>query len=156
MRCESRQVFEAIPVTDLPLPHNPYQCKYHDRFKVVTRDYRWAEGAREFVASLTIDEVKGCQYHQANWAAIADESVRVVEVVGPLRPAVYYIHEARRSSLGGGDPSRGGDLRWLLSLFETPVIIDGGGYTDGQQRGCALRFSGAKRAVVVTRYETLR
>lgn len=99
-RCASRPAFEAIPVTDLPLPHNPYKCQYHDRFKTMTRDYSRAEGAREFIGSLTRDEVEACRYHDANWAAIAQESVRIVEAVGSLRPAEYYIHAARRSSLG--------------------------------------------------------
>ena len=50
----------------------------------------------------------------------------------------------------GQGESLGSDLRWLVSLFEQPVIVTGGGYTDGQHRGCALRLSGAPRAVVVT------
>jgi hypothetical protein len=152
---ERRRVFEAIPVTDLPLPHNPYQCEYHDRFNTLTGHYSLAEGARQFIASLTRDEVKACWYHKENWAAIADESARIVEVVGPLQPAGYYIQEARQSNLGSGDLSWGGDLRWLLSLFESPIIISGGAYTDGQHRGCALRFSGAELAAVVTRYENV-
>jgi hypothetical protein len=48
-----------------------------------------------------------------------------------------------------------GDLRWLLSLFDNPINIEGGSYANGQHRGCALRFSGAERAAVVTGSEVL-
>jgi hypothetical protein len=44
---------------------------------------------------------------------------------------------------------------WLESLFRDPVFIGGGSYTNGQHRGCALRFSGAERAAVVVGYEFL-
>lgn len=154
-RYENRPIFEAIPVTDLMPPFNPYKCAYYARFNAMVRSYSRNEDAQQFIASLTSDEVKACRYHKANWEAIANESVRVVEAVGPLQPKGYYEREASRSGLGGGDLSWDGDLRWLLSLFEEPIIIAGGGYTDGQHRGCALRFSGAPRAVVVTHYENV-
>jgi hypothetical protein len=150
-----RQVFEAVPVTELPYPFNPYQCKHYDRFRAIeneaTAPSRWDhdrdEVSREFISSLATDDVNACWYHKANWAAIADESIRVVEVVGKLKPDGYYKEEARKSALGKED------LKWLVSLFEHPVIISGGGYTDGQHRGCALRFSGASQAAVVTSHE---
>ena len=44
---------------------------------------------------------------------------------------------------------------WLCSLFDDPVFIGGGSYTNGQHRGCALRFSGAERAAINTRDESL-
>lgn len=139
-----RQVFEAIPVTDLPSPYNPFRCMYRDRF-----DSSQQAAGQAFLESLTADEVRACWYHMADWAAIADESVRIVDKVGRLKPEGQYLREARQSNLSDGDQSWDSDLRWLISLFEQPIIIAGGGYTDGQHRACALRFSGAPRAVVV-------
>jgi len=155
-RYETRRVFEAVPVSDLPPPHNPYQCANRARFEDIRRrriihDRRdQQEVGRQFTDSLTADEVATCRYHRADWETIANESVRVVEAVGRLKTRNDYLSEARRGALGGQEEKLGSDLRWLVSLFEKPVIISGGVYTDGQHRGCALRFSGAPRAAVVT------
>jgi hypothetical protein len=144
-----RQLFEAIHMTDLPPPHNPFSCEHRNRFNSIEKERGWADAhevGRRFIASLTVDDINACRWHQANWAAVANESARIVEIVGRLKPPGDYIEEARHSNLHGED------LRWLASLFETPIIIGGGWYTDGQHRGCALRFSGAPRAAVVTGY----
>jgi hypothetical protein len=108
------------------------------------------EIGRQFIASLTAEEVKACYYHHADWATIADESVRVIEAVGRLEREYDYLTEARRGVLSDQEEIFGSDLKWLVSLFEQPIIITGGSYTGGQHRGCALRFSGASRAAVVT------
>jgi hypothetical protein len=60
-----------------------------------------------------------------------------------------YVTAARQVRL------RRKDRSWLWSLFADPVIIGGGSYTNGQHRGCALRFSGAERAAVVTGTESI-
>ena len=156
-----RQVFEAVRVTDLPPPHNPFRCMHRDRFEGMRREasssgrHGEQEVGREFIASLAPDDVRACWFHQADWAAIAHESVRIVETVGRLKPERDYLKEAWRSNTSGQDQGWGSDFRWLLSLFEQPIIIAGGGYTDGQHRGCALRFSGAPRAAVVTGYKDI-
>jgi len=69
--------------------------------------------------------------------------VRIVEVLGVCEHD-EYLEAATQSRLGENDRS------WLESLFFDPVDIEGGSYTNGQHRGCALRFSGAARAAVVT------
>ena len=151
-----RYIFQAVLVTDLPPPHNPYRCGNRVRFENLRRakrpsDHRGEqEVGRQFITSLTMDEVSACYYHRADWATIANESARVVESVGRLKPKYDYLAEARRGFLSGQEERTGSDLKWLVSLFESPVIIAGGSYTDGQHRGCALRFSGAPRAAVVT------
>jgi hypothetical protein len=149
---ERREFFEAVPVTDLPPPHNPYRCAHSGRFNAMATEPGWMglpEVGQRFLDSLTSDDIAACWWHQAaDWAAIANESVRVVETVGSLKPKSYYLEEARRSDLPGEDP------RWLKSLFEDPIIIAGGGYTEGQHRACALRFSSGSRSVAaVTGYE---
>lgn len=58
-----------------------------------------------------------------------------------------YLQEVERSGL------RKRDRRWLDSLFRDPVSIGDGSFTNGQHRGCALRFSGARKAAVVTDHE---
>lgn len=150
---ERRDVFEAVPVTDLPPPHNPFRCAHRSRFNTMADEARWmdlSEVGRRFINSITVDDVSSCWWHQAaNWTAIANESIRVVETVGELEPRADYRSEARRSGLSDED------LGWLKSLFDEPIIIAGGGYTDGQHRACALRFSGASRAAVITGYENV-
>lgn len=149
-----RDVFEAVPVADLPPPHNPSSCRYASRFRRIERGLR-ASGVRDplvagqqFLDSLTPEERSACEHHQANWRAIADESVRILETLGPQEPG-SYIAAARASTLC--EPEDG----FLMSLFYDPVFIGGGSYTNGQHRGCALRFSGAERATVVTGTESL-
>jgi hypothetical protein len=147
-----RRIFTAIDVNDLPPPHNPSSCHYISRFSAIQT--RLAEegvegeleAGRRFLSTLSPEEWAQCPYHEADWAAIADESVSIIERLGPCEPHDYFV-EASRSSLGEED--RG----WLLSLFRDPVDVAGGSYTNGQHRGCALRFSGAQRAAVVTDIE---
>lgn len=94
--------------------------------------------------------IAACWWHQtADWAIVANESVRVLETVGRLMPEGNYRREARQAGLS--DRNR----PWLISLFEQPIIVTGGGYTDGQHRSCALRLSGAPRVAVVTGYDML-
>ena len=143
-----RPVFEAVLVARLAPPFNPYKCVHRERFKAVFGGgpYR-IEKAREFVASLTSEDISKCWYHQADWAAIADESIRILQTAGTMQPVGRYAAAARESGLTGDD------RRWLISLFDDPIVADEAGYTNGQHRGCALRFSGASRAAVVTRYD---
>jgi hypothetical protein len=144
-----RPVFSAVEVGELPPPHNPGSCAHSARFKDLEERVR-AEGVNDelaagrlFLGTLTPDDRARCRYHEADWAAIADESVRIVEELG-ARDQDDYLEAAERSAL------RDDDRGWLESLFFDPVDIAGGSYTNGQHRGCALRFSGAAKATVVT------
>lgn len=152
-----RPVFEAVPVAELPPPHGPFKCRYRDRFKLIEERTQvgaesWHDAdlaaGRAFLGTLTADDLRKCRYHDGNWKAIAEESVRIIDSLGP-RDRNEYAAEAKRSTL----PDR--DRRWLVTLFSEPIFIGGGAYTNGQHRGCALRFSGADRAAVVTGDESL-
>lgn len=137
----------------LPPPHNPWKCGLAAHFRAPRHGIGERPNAdvateRGFLATLSSEDRAGCPYHAADWAAIADESVRIVEQLGPRDPADYCDAPAA-SALGEADRVR------LDSLFAEPIDIDTGGYVDGQRRGCALRFSGAKRAAVVVGYERL-
>ncbi len=145
-----RKIFVPLPVTELPPPHNPSKCAHAERFNRLaaavwsdesTGEDRDREIGRQFLASLTANDLASCRYHNAKWRAIADESVRILEQLGHC-DTERYIEAARRSSL------RDLDRQLLVSLFKDPVKVDGGGYTGGQHRGCALRFSGAQRAAI--------
>ena len=107
------------------------------------------EAGRHFWGTLSPETCALCRYHKADWAAIAEESVRVIEQLGPRDDDHDYVAAAQGSHL----PRR--DKEWLRSLFADPVVIAGGGYTNGQHRGCALHFSGAERAAVVTDLEPM-
>ncbi|MGA3058428.1 MAG: hypothetical protein ABSE70_10410 [Candidatus Limnocylindrales bacterium] len=152
-----RPVFEAVAVADLPPPHGPFKCQHRDRFDQLRRQTQvgaesWHEAdlaaGRRFLATLTPADLQACRYHRADWKAIADESVRIIESLG-RRDREEYDAEAKRSTLPGED------RRWLVTLFAEPIFIGGGAYINGQHRGCALRFSGADRAAVVTGDESL-
>jgi hypothetical protein len=82
-----RPVFEAFPVHQLPPPHNPGNCAHHERFEGILASMpkdgdhrlRILDAGRVFLESLTPDDLARCRYHDADWRAIAEESVRIVE-----------------------------------------------------------------------------
>lgn len=149
-----RPMFSAIDVRELPLPHNPSSCHWVPRFRAIEKrlagcfaDDELAAG-REFLTTLSPEDRSLCEFHAADWAAIADESVRIIDELGSRSPD-NYVAAVDDSPLA--EP----ELGWLDSLFRDPIDVKGGSYTNGQHRGCALRFSGAERAAVVTGYESL-
>jgi hypothetical protein len=150
----SRPIFEAVEVGSLPPPHNPSNCENYTRFADISQMLAHAGVAdelaagREFLATLTAQECAKCTYHQADWRAIADESTRIVGSLGRCN-IDDYEREVESSALKEREKG------WLASLFGDPVVIEGESYTNGQHRGCALRFSGARRAAVVIGYETI-
>lgn len=150
-----RDVFEPVPVGELPFPHGLYQCNLFRHFQQVsgfdetgrTHAEAIALGKR-FTLQLAEDARKSCRYHKADWRSIADASVEIITRIGPAGADLY-----QDASLTRGLPPTEG--RWLASLFDNPIVISGGGYTNGQHRGCALRFSGAAAAAVVVRTDSL-
>jgi hypothetical protein len=152
-----RLLFAAVPVGDIPGPHDPYKCRHAARFKAIRdelqdpdagRDVLEELAGRRFLDSLSWWDRVRCSYHWARWRAIADESVRILKAVGPADTDVY-AEAAERSRL------RGRNRRLLQSLFDDPVVVVGGGFTNGQHRGCALRFSGATHTALVVGDERL-
>jgi hypothetical protein len=152
------EIFEAVPVARLPPPHNPARCLHHERFERLEREGSGVRAASHeaalqvgeiFLATLAPNDIRACPYHKAGWRAIADESLRIIEAFGPSDTERYFA-EALKA------PFNDRDKGWLTSLFDDPIFIGGGSYRDGQHRGCALRFSGADRAAVVTGDEFLR
>ena len=143
-----RPHFEAMPVLDLPGPHEPFKCKHKHRFKAMKALPGESEDAlgRRFLDTLTKDDIEACAYHASDWRAIAHESVRILEKLGDQNEDAYIATAGRWRR-------RTRDGRWLVSLFSQPDVVTKGAYSDGQHRGCALRFSGAARAAVATRYE---
>lgn len=149
-------VYEAIAVNDLPPPHNPFKCALFERFKTMKAqsgetddDAQAAAIGRRFLASLTAEDRATCDFHAVDWRAVADESVRILEG-SPSAGEDELITLARSTQL----PDR--ERRLLVSLFAEPVLVHEDSFGDGQHRGCALRFSGASRAVVVRRFATVR
>jgi len=150
---ERRQdTFTALPVEELPPPHSPSRCDHASRFRQIasrlvsegrpTRDISLAAG-REFLASLSPADLQSCARHRANWKAIGDISAAIIDSHGQQDRAVY-LDAARRSLLASED------RELLMTLFVNPIVASSGACTDGQHRACALRFSGAARAAVVT------
>lgn len=146
-----RRVFKPVDVTSLPPPHNPSSCAYADRFQRIvaalprTRQTSLShslKAGRTFLESLEASDVESCAYHHGNWKAIADESVNIIKALGTQDTVDPYLGEAKKRLSGR-------DRTWLESLFYNPIVVTGGTYTNGQHRGCALRFSGADRAAIV-------
>jgi len=154
----SRDVFEGLPVEDFPPPHDLFKCPLFERWITSTPSSKAPESddansenenGRRFWEAMTAESVKTCPRHRADWRAIADTSVQILDLVGDRADAEDYIAAANDSHLGPKDK------RWLASLFADPIIVIGGGYTNGQHRACALRFSGAHRAAAVVDTESL-
>ncbi len=152
-----RPRFEVFPVTELPPPHNPSRCDYASTFRNLEAESSCAPPGlhdatlavgQHFIEALARLDRSQCWYHRANWKTIADESVRILRRIGHENPDRYRA-EVRKSKL----PQR--DRRWLDSLFADPIFVNGGTYTNGQHRGCALRFSGATHAAIHTNDESL-
>ena len=157
MEQRRRPLFDAFAVSELPPPHNPFSCHHSQRFRRIAEQTQvgadsWREAdlvaGRAFLGTFTPDDLRACRFHEGQWRAIADESVRIIDLLGRRDPEDYAA-AARRS------PLRKTDRRWLVSLFADPIVIGRSSYTNGQHRGCALRFSGADRAAVVCGYESL-
>ena len=150
-------IFKAVPTRDIPVPHCPSRCRYFNRFQEIEARLRdelvdheecERQAGKEFLDSLSPSDRRHCGFHHARWNQIADESVRIIEELGPAESEIY-LEEASHSKLQEVD--RG----WLDSLFVDPIDIAGGSFTNGQHRGCALRFSGAERVALVVGDELL-
>ena len=149
-------IFEAVEVTDLPPFHNAFKCHHSARFRTMSeeakrcgslRDVRdEQEIGRKFLGTLSAADLASCGYHQADWGSVASESVRIIRESSRQDERIYK-NAARNSGLVSNDRS------WLISLFEHPIRIEGGSYSDGQHRVCALRFSGATHVAAVVRAE---
>jgi len=151
-----RPLFEAFPVDQLPVPHNPAGCAHIDRFRRIRAsvapelDRSEADQlvGRRFLESLSDADRARCWRHDADWSSIANASVEILNRLGRCDPEEYAD---AAESMGLEDQ----DERWLVSLFADPIFIGGGGYTNGQHRACALRFSGAARAAIAIDDEVL-
>lgn len=147
-----RRVFEPIDVANLPPPHNPAGCFWRHRFDEIVDRYKEEGGddrlepGRRFLATLTPADRAKCPYHRGNWKAIANASARIINEVGVADSDEYLAATDKKWM-------RRRDRRWLRSLFFDAIDISANAYTNGQHRGCALRFSGAAQAAVVTRDE---
>ena len=147
VRESSREVFEAVFVTSLPPPHQPYQCMYYARFRKLlgksdSHEAHLAAGA-QFLTTLTSADLKGCSYHQDGWTSIADASAQIIDRLAGMDDP-DYVSAAEGWHLPAKDHS------WLVSLFRDPILLRGDrtSYTNGQHRGCALRFSGQKERLL--------
>ena len=150
-------VFEATRVSDLPFPHNPGACQHAARFHTAyaqlpeSEDWmkRSLEAGRSFYSTLTREDRAACRYHQADWRPIAEESIRILNQCGKSADIETYLAAISQSSLDEREN------RWLESLFCDPIFVSDGTYTNGQHRGCAVRFSGAELIAVHVRDESL-
>lgn len=150
-------VFETIAVEELPPPHLPFKCALADRFETMKAQSGAANDdqadaaalGQRFLASLTPEDRATCAFHAADWRSIADESVRILE----RSPSA---NENKLVGLASSCLLPQPERRWLVSLFDQPLLVHEGSFGDGQHRGCALRFSGASRAVAVRRFATVQ
>jgi hypothetical protein len=151
-----RPVFRAFPVAAFP-PPAPFRCAHAARYERILRSITHGadqdvdarrEAGRRFLASLTPADLAVCPYHAGDWESVADESVRIIEALGP-QDLDAYVCAASDTDL----PPQ--ERQWLVSLFSDPIEASEGGYVDGQHRACALRFSGAPHAAAVTGWEMM-
>ena len=155
VRASFRDVFGAIPVSELPPPHGPYQCQHADRFEKMLGQSeahtKALAAGRRFIDSLTPDDLRACRYHRPNWKRIAEASAQIVDGLPGAERDQYNA-----GAEGWRMPAT--DRRWLVSLFADPIVLSEkrDHYVNGQHRGCGLRFSGAERAAVVVDTVTIK
>lgn len=141
-------------VSELPPPHNPSSCQHFERFQRIRNGLDRLEGdeieldlkaGEIFIKTLGPEDRLQCHYHEADWKSIADASVQILDELGP--DATNEEYEAAASALELDSVEQ----CWLVSLFRDPIAVkEMQEYNNGQHRACALRFSGADRAVVKT------
>jgi hypothetical protein len=139
--------FEIVAVADLPLAHLPSSCAHFGRFmelEIAHSDEPESVVRALWHQSLTPEDYAACEYHQADWLAIADASIAVLESVADSKRdlVVACADQALPSD----------DLYWLMSLFADPIMWrrGGDGVENGQHRVCALRAAGAASVAVDT------
>ena len=101
-------MFTAMKVRDLPPPHNPYKCFWFERFEAFACRLReetaghWFDlnlaAGEQFLETLTAQDRLRCPYDDADWAAIADQSVRTLKKLGCDQDVESYTSAARRSA----------------------------------------------------------
>jgi hypothetical protein len=138
--------FKVIPVATLPLPRNLFRCMHADRFMSLleAHEHDPQAAASEFFAVTSHGEMAECKYHDANWKVVCDLAVEIIEFLGST-PSDDDLEAA----VDGADLP--GPEAWALHslLGADGLSVSQTGYGNGQHRGCAVRFSGATRVVVV-------
>jgi hypothetical protein len=146
----SAECYAIVPVAEVPPPHHPFRCAHAQRFERFVeasggRDRKgWvAREIRErFYAQLAPEDFAACPYHDGDWLAIAQESVRIIRQLGGVPDPDALLAALKTARLSDNDRS------WLWSMFRhEPIRWSGDQYIGGQHRGCALRMSGADEVV---------
>ena len=100
-----RPIFEAVPVSDLALPHNPSRCEHSDRFRRIADQTQLASGpclatdlevGRTLLGTITSGGLRACRRQEGRWRATAEGSIRNIELLG-RSDAENYVAAARRS-----------------------------------------------------------
>jgi len=141
----------VVAVADLPWAHNPFKCAHVERFETIEGLYvreRWpppAAGAQWFL-TLTEEDFKACDRHDADWLAIAAVSV---EIYRGLEAEATMDTVRQRVTARFGDTS---DAFHCVTLFRDPITWRPGQTRvgDGQHRTCALKAAGAPFCIAET------
>lgn len=110
--------FAVIPVADFPFANDPGSCAHHERFR--TLEHRYGDepegivGARWY-RTLTREDFDTCEYHDADWRAIAAASVAVFEVAAPGASGRDLACAC------GGHGLAEAEMWWLYWLFADPI-----------------------------------
>jgi len=141
--------FAVLPVSDLPWAHNPFQCRFRERFDALESAYppgapdAGVVGAHWF-RTLQADDFRACHHRRADWNAVAATAVAVwreTRCDGSIEDALRLIADRLES---------GDDAAACTSLFTHPIVWAPGHptLTNGQHRACALRAARADFCVV--------
>jgi hypothetical protein len=122
---------------------NEFATPRHRRRGGIWRDPDVSRVGDRFRGSLSQKISNGVGTTMAR--TIADLSVTVLDEVGLGALSESYLD---RLATIPGLPAA--DRGWLATLFADRIILSEQEYTNGQHRACALHFSGAEMAVVVT------
>ncbi len=136
--------FIVVEPRDLPLPHNPVNCRFYDpalwnsTLPLSVVRARWSQAAKS-----RWDE---CSYHSSDWKTVADAACWVLRTQLQRDPGAW---DATASTLAEHYPGRtlvADELDAVGNLLSwDPISWTPGAdsVTDGQHRACALRAAGA-------------
>src|SRR6266699_126560 len=130
----SAECYVIAPVAEVPPLHHPLRCAHAESFERFVeseggRDQhgRVARDVREkFYGQLTEQDFAACPYHDGNWLAITQESVRIVRELGEILDPVALDAALKTAHLSGRDRF----CLWSMFRHE-PVMWSGNQFIGG-------------------------
>lgn len=142
---------EEVLVDDLPWLYKPFRCGHYSRVEWLLDaeepgDAQAASYCGEMLGRLRSEEVAECPFHTVDWRLVAGLAVSLHRV--GLNPGSDPFHASALEGGAGED-----ELSAVRSFWIEPISWQRGqaSVSNGQHRCCALKLSGATRALIEAR-----